>query len=130
MKKILCIGGCLLIGVAGGYLFLASKLYTSTQSKVSYDAIPDGLSDCKFYILQNSAGADVSIVRCPLSNTAASTIGKIEHPVTIAASSTSKADNAALTAARAEINRANAQLAEVQARIAAVAAAIAAAQGK
>lgn len=37
--------------------------------EVNWPVVPEELKDCKFFVLQDSSGAAIQIVRCPLSDT-------------------------------------------------------------
>jgi len=43
------------------------------------EVIPEGLKDCKFYILKSSSGGKLHVIRCPNSSVSTATTGK--HPV-------------------------------------------------
>jgi hypothetical protein len=56
-----------------GLVLVASALVGCTPGAetMTYEVLPDDLKDCKFYLLKNSSGDRIRVVRCPNSITSA-----------------------------------------------------------
>jgi hypothetical protein len=51
-------------------IFVLSLSACSENAKeLHFSALPDGLKDCKFYVIQNSEGYEMRVARCPNSQT-------------------------------------------------------------
>lgn len=56
---------------------------TPSAKQVIPEVIPDGLSDCKFYVLKDSNGISLHVVRCPNSSTSVNwQAGKVKRQLT------------------------------------------------
>lgn len=72
--------------LAGAALLLPILLGGCKDSaqEVSFPVLPPGLADCKFYVLQNSGGTQITVARCPNSATTTNyTKGKSRETVIV-----------------------------------------------